>query len=166
MVGGVDEAVDRLAAGRGDDHARARALRGGDEAERLEVDDGLLDRHRDVIGRLVLDGGGERLRVVDRRQVERAHDDPLVGDAEPDAARQLVLGEERAQLVAEGDRIDDLAVAQDARTEVRDSAARHRDRAVDVHFRSRDVAGIQVEADGDVGVLALLLEHGLPYRQS
>ena len=89
-------ALDHLAADGDDDDARAQAERRVDGAERLEVQDGLVHRHRDVIGSGGLDGGGERLRVVEHGvEVERAHDDALVGDAEPDALGQLVLGEER-----------------------------------------------------------------------
>ena len=68
---------------------RVRVLAGRrlDGAERLPVEDGLVHRHRDVVGRLHLDGGGERLLVLQRRQVERADDDALVGDAEAHALR-------------------------------------------------------------------------------
>ena len=70
-----------------------------------------------------LDGGGERLRVVERRQVERAHDDALVGDAEAHALGQLVLGEERLERLGERDGVGDLAVAQDAGPKLGDGAA-------------------------------------------
>ncbi len=79
---------------RGGRRRRRRACAAGrrrlDRAERLPVEDRLVHRHRDVVGRLHLDGGGERLLVVERRQVERADDDPLVGDAEPDPVGEPV----------------------------------------------------------------------------
>ena len=80
-------ALDHLAADGDDDDARAQAERRVDDAERLEVQDGLVHRHRDVIRSGGLDGGGERLRVVERGlEVERADDDPLVRDAEAHAS--------------------------------------------------------------------------------
>ena len=65
-------ALDHLAADGDDDDARAQAERRVDDAERLEVQDGLVHRHRDVIRGGGLDGGGERLRVVERRRRGRA----------------------------------------------------------------------------------------------
>ena len=53
------------------------------------------------------------------RQVERADDDALVGDAEAHARAEVVLGEERAQLVAERGHVGDLAVTQDAGAKLR-----------------------------------------------
>ena len=98
-------ALDHLAADGDDDDARAQADRRVDDAERLEVQHGLVHRHRDVVRSGGADGGGERLRVVEHGvEVERAHDDPLVGDAEPHALGQLVLGEERLERLGEGDR--------------------------------------------------------------
>ena len=62
-----------------------------DDAERLEVEDRLVERHRQLLLGLEADGGGERLVVLDRRQVEHADDDARVGDADAHAAVELVL---------------------------------------------------------------------------
>ena len=162
VAGGADDAVDHLAADRDDDHALALlALRVDDPPERLEVEDRLVHRHRDVIRRLDADGRGERLRVVDRRKVERAHDDALVGDAQAHAARQVVLGEQRLERLGEGLRVGDLAVADDARAQMRDRAAGDGDRAVDAHLGGGDVARVELEPD-DGGLLGgtVSLEHG------
>ncbi len=81
-------ALDHLLAHGDDDDARAQPGRRVDDAERLEVEHGLVHRHRDVVGSGGLDGGGELLRVVeDGVEIERADDDPLMRDAEPDASR-------------------------------------------------------------------------------
>jgi hypothetical protein len=143
-----DQAVDHLATDGHHDHARARLAGSGlDRAERLPVEDRLVHRHRDVIGRLHLDGGGQRLLVLQRRQVERADHDPLVRDAQPDAGRELVLGEERLQRVRERGDVRDLAVAQDAGAKGSDGAALERQRPVDGDLGGGDVAGIEIEAD-------------------
>ena len=39
--------------------------------------------------------------VLDQRQAQRAHGDPLVGDPDPHVARELVLGEQLLERVAE-----------------------------------------------------------------
>ena len=128
-------------------------------AERLPVEHGLVHRHRDVIGRLHLDGGGERLLVLERRQVERAHDDPLVGDAQAHARGKPVLGEERLQRLRESGDVGDLAVAQDAGAKGGDGAALERHRAVGGDLGRGDVAGIEVEADDRGLGGGALLEH-------
>ncbi len=155
--------LDHLAAHRDDHDARARAARRLDDAERLEVDDRLVHRHRDVVGRLGLDGGGEALRVLDHRQVERAHHDALVGDAQPHAAGKVVGVEELAQRLGQGDRIGRLAVAQDAGPQRGDRALLDGHAAVDVNLGGGDVAGVEIEPDDGGGAL-LLLEHDLSYR--
>ena len=120
VAGGADDAVDHLAADRDDDHALALLA--------LRVDDrpsGWKSRIASSIGIGMWSGastrtvGGERLRVVDRRKVERAHDDALVGDAQAHAARQVVLGEQRLERLGEGLRVGDLAVPDDARAQMR-----------------------------------------------
>ena len=105
------------------------------------------------------DGGGERLLVVERRQVERADDDPLVGDAEPDAVRAARARRRRLQRLGQGGRVGHLAVAQHAGTQGSDGAALERQRAVDVDLGGGEMAGIEVEPDdGGLGGGALL-EH-------
>ena len=163
VPGRLNEAVDHLAAD-GDDHdALARPRLRLDQPERHEVEDRLVHRHRDVVGRRGLDGGGERLVVLERRQVERAHDDALVGHAQADALGQVVLLEERLQGLAERDGVGDLAVAQDARAKLGDGAAADGDVTVDADLSGRDVGGVEIEPDDRRVVLAvLLLEHDGP----
>ena len=98
-------------------------------------------------GACTLDGGGERLRVLERRQVERADDDALVGDPEAHARGQVVLGEEGLQRLGQGGHVGDLAVAQDAGPERSDGAAVERQRPVDGDLGGGDVPRIEIEAD-------------------
>ena len=157
-------ALDHLLADGDDDHARAQAQRRVDRAERLEVEDGLVHRHRDVVRRGLLDGGGEGLRVVDHDvEVERAHHDALVGDPEPHPLGELVVGEERLERLRKSDRIGDLAVAHDAGLELGDRTAGQGEGSVDADFGGGEVARVELEAhDAGVGGLLLLTEHSVP----
>src|SRR3712207_1261675 len=97
-------------------------------------------------------------RVLDLRQLEVAHDDLLVGDAEAHAPRQRVKLEEVLERLAEGGHVGDLAVGDDARRELgarraRDAVARGLDRG--------EEAAVEVEADdAAVRVLAKSEVHG------
>ena len=160
LTGGAGDLLDHLAADGDDDDARAVLPGGGlHVAERLPVEDGLVHRHRDVVGRLHPDGGGERLLVLQRRQVERADDDPLVGDTEAHALRDAVLVEERLQRLRQGGDVGDLAVAQDAGAKGGHGATLERHRTVDGDLGGGDVAGIEVEADDRGLGGGALLEH-------
>ncbi len=55
------------------------------------------------------------LVALERRQIERAHHDALVGHADADALAEFVLGEQIAERGGESVDIDDLAVTDDAR---------------------------------------------------
>ena len=77
---------DHVAA-RGDDDdvdAGARRSRSVAVADHLPVEHRLVERHRDVLLGLEADRVLELVGVLDRRQAQRAHGDPLVGDAEAD----------------------------------------------------------------------------------
>ena len=74
----------------------------------------LLERHRDVVGGLEADRGVDLLGALERRKVEGAHHDALVGDAEADALAELVLGEQIAERGGERLDVDDLSVTDDA----------------------------------------------------
>ncbi len=89
-------------------------------ADHLPVEHRLFERHRDVVLGLKTHGGVELALVGDRRKLEGSHRDSLVGDPDPDAARELVLGEERLEGVAERLGIGDLALVEDPRVERRD----------------------------------------------
>ena len=142
-----------------DDDARARAAGGLDLPERDVVEDRLVHRHRDVVRRLGAHGGVERLGVLERRQVERAHDDALVGDAQADAVRKVVLGEEGLERLGERRRVGDLTVAQDARAQLGDGAALDGDVAVHLDLGGRDVAGVEIEPDHRLVLVSIPLEH-------
>ena len=135
----------------------ARAGRGVDDADRLEVHDGLVHRHRDVVRRLGLDQRGERLRVLGRHQVQRADDDALVGDADAHVLGQLVLGEEVLEGLGEAGHVGDLAVAEDAGAQARGGAARDGDVAIHGHLGGGEMARVELEAD-HAGLGGALLE--------
>jgi hypothetical protein len=145
-----DHAVDQVAAHRDDDDAGPRAGGRLDAAERLEVEHGVVHRHRDVVRRLGAHELLEQLGIVDRRHVERAHHDPLVGDAEAHLGAELGVGEQLAQLLGERQRIGDLAVAHDAGAQVGDRALRHCDGAIDRDLGGRDMARVELETDDRV----------------
>ena len=83
--------LDHVAAGRDEQHALARAVGRLDDVERLEVEDRLVERHRDLVLRVEAHGGVELLAVVDRRQLDDADDDLLVGDADADALVEALV---------------------------------------------------------------------------
>ena len=94
---------------------------------------------------LEADRGVDLLGALQRRKVEGAHDDALVGDAEADALAELVLGEQVTERGGERVDVDDLAVADDA------GGKRRRGGALDLDLaRARldggHVAGLDVEA--------------------
>ena len=62
-----------------------------DDAERLVVEHGLVERHRDLVLRLEAHGGRELLGVLEVRQVDDAHDDLLVGDADAHALAEALV---------------------------------------------------------------------------
>jgi hypothetical protein len=93
-------------------------------------------------------GGRELVAVAQRRQVDDADDDLLVGDADADPlAEALVVAPEGAEGPREGVGVDDLAVAQDARLERGDRGAIDRDPPVDPDGGRSDSAGVDVESD-------------------
>src|SRR5919198_3097384 len=104
-------AVDELAVGDDEkDAADPLPLLGLRLAEDAVVENGLLDRDRERLLGAEADRVRELLRVDDADDVERAHADPVVGDAEADAAaRELVLAEEGLQRLGERLRVAELA---------------------------------------------------------
>ena len=142
----VEQPLDHVAARGDDDHAGALPLGGVDDAERVVLEHRLLKRHRDVVGRLEADGGADLLRPLERRQIERAHDDALVGDAQADALAELVGGEQVAQRRRESLDVDDLAVADDAGGQLGARGALDR-YVAGPGLDGGDVAGFDVEAD-------------------
>ena len=67
-----------------------------DDGERLVVEHRVLERHRKLVLRLEAHGRGELLGVLEVGQVDDAHDDLLVGQADADAlVEALVLAVQR-----------------------------------------------------------------------
>src|SRR5207302_1185164 len=112
-------AVDELAVGDDEEDATdPLAFLGLRLAEDAVVEDGLLDRDRERLLRPEADRVRELLRVGDADDVERPHADPVVRDAEADAAaRELVLPEEGLQRLGKRLRVAQLAADDDARVE-------------------------------------------------
>ena len=145
--GGQDR-LDHLAPGGDDDDAQARAGSGLDEPDRLVVEDRGLQRHRQLVGCDVAHGCVDLDLVGERRDVDGAHDDLRVGDADahllPEA---LVLGPQLAQRRADGVDVDDLAIADDAEREGDAGRALEAHDAVDGHLGGDCAARLDVQAD-------------------
>ena len=122
-------------------------------ADDLPVEDGLVERHRDVVLGLEADCRLELVTVVDGGEAHRADRHPLVCDTHADVARKLLAGEELLDRLAERLRVGDLALAEDSGSEGHDAPAGHLGGAVDVHFGRGDAAGLDVEADGGLNLL-------------
>ena len=131
-------------AARGDrddvDVGGALTVDGGDH---LPVEDRAVQRHRDVVLGREADGRLELVAVLDPRQADRAHRDLLVRDPDPHLARELVLGKQRLDRVAEGVGVRDLAVPDRTRGQRGDAVPSHADRAVDAHLGRGDAPGIE-----------------------
>ena len=139
--------LDDVAAG-GDEHdARARPLLRVDDAERMVLEHRLLERHRNVVLCMEADRRRDLLGVGERRQVDRPRQDPLAGDAQADALAELVLLEEAAQGLGERLDVDDLAVAEQARSQGDARSAVDCDGAAHADLDRRGEAGLDVEAD-------------------
>src|SRR5581483_2957341 len=100
-----DVLVDELAVRDDEQHAARRdsGLRIGALREDLPVEHSLLERDRQCLLRAEPNRVGELLRIVDAADLEGAHADAVVGDAETDRLlRQLVLCEQLFQCAREG----------------------------------------------------------------
>ena len=99
-----------------------------------------------MVRRLEANRRADLLGALERRQVQRAHDDALVGDTQPNAPAQLVGREQVAQ--GGGQRVDvnDLAVTHDAGRQLRAGGALDLDLA-GARLDGGDVAWLDVEAD-------------------
>ncbi len=142
--GCLEQTIDHVATSGDEDDARPRAVRGLDGPEDLVLEHRLLERHRDVLLSLELDGGGNLLGIGERREVDRPHHDALVGDTQPHPLAELVLREQSPQNLREGVHVGDLAVANDARGKRRIGCVVDGDAAVrDLH--SGDITRLDVE---------------------
>ena len=157
----LEQGEDHLAP-RGDDDdvdLRRRALRGRDPADHPVVDDGLLERHRYLLLGLEAHRGVELGGVVDRRQPQGAHDDPLVGDSEADPAAQPVLREDRAQLRRQHLRVGHLAVVEDLGRQRSDRGGGEPRAAVGADLGCGDAAGLDLEPDQRIVLFPRQLDH-------
>ena len=129
--------------------ALARALGRVDDVERLEVEDRAVERHRDLVLRLEAHGRLELLAVRDRRQLEDADDDLLVGDADADAlVEALVVATERRAAPSARRSTSTTSPSRTTPGSSGATAARSTDdAAVDGDLRGGDAAGLDVEAD-------------------
>ena len=119
-----EQPLDHVAL-RGHEHdALARAGGGVDDAERVEVEDGVVERHRHLVLRLEGDRRGELLLVGDGRQLERAQHGALVGHADAHALAEAGVVEQLAQRLAERALVDHFAVAHRVRARAARTAAR------------------------------------------
>ena len=88
------------------------------------VEHRVLERHRKLVLRLEAHGRLELLGVLEVGQVDDAHDDLLVGEADADALVQaLVLAVQRPQRLGQTVDVGDLAVADDPGLERRERGA-------------------------------------------
>ena len=149
LAAGVDVAVDELAIGDDEEHAPERLSVLGDAlGEHLVVEDGLLERDRQHLLRPEADRIRELLRVLDPRHLEGADADPVVGDAEPDAALgQLVLGEEGLERDRQCLGVAQLAVDDDAVVERGASRLDELDGLAVANPGGRDLGAADLETD-------------------
>ena len=142
----------------------SRALLGGDAADHLMLEHRLVERHRDLLLGLEADRRVHLLRVLDRRQTQRADDDALVADPEPHPLGELVSGEERLQRVGEPIGIEHLALVEDPGVERLDRRGGDLRGAVGAaHLGRGDAARLDLEADDAAGLLlpGQLQSHGV-----
>ena len=78
------------------------------------VEHRLVERHGDRLSGLKANGRGALDGILDLRQLDDAHHDLLVRDAQPDPLGEVGFGDEPLQVIGKGGRIDDLAVANDS----------------------------------------------------
>ncbi len=123
----LEKAGDHVSPRGDDDHVDLRRLPllGRHAADHLVLEHRLVERHRHLLLRLEAHRRLHLLRILDRRQANGAHDDPLVADAEPHALAQLVLGEELLQPRDEPLGVLHLALVEGARLERSDRRCDH-----------------------------------------
>ena len=149
-----EDPLDHLAARRDEQHALPAPGGVVEDGERLVVEHRVLERHRKLVLRLEAHGGGELLGVLEVGQVDDAHDDLLVGEADADALVQaLVLAVQRSQRFGQALDVGDLAVADDPGLERREGGPLDADAAVDDDRRGNDAGRVDVEPDESLGAL-------------
>ena len=135
-------------------------------ADHPVVEDGLVERHRDLVLRAEANRRVELLRVLDPRQPQRANHDALVGDPEANRLGELVPREEILEGLAERGGVLDLALAHDSGLERHDRGASDGTVATSRDLGRGDAAGLDVEADegGCSSSQRASLEASLPHH--
>ncbi len=113
----------------------------------MEVEDRVVERHRHLLLGLEAHRGVEFLVIGDRRQLERAQNRALVGDADAHLLAQLAVAEQLAQRLGERALVEDLALADGVCRQRQCDSALGDDRAVDVRLHGGDMTGLDVQAD-------------------
>ena len=145
---GGEHALDHLAARRDEQDALAPRGPVADDVELLVVEDGVIERHRKLVLRVEAHRRVELLGVLEVGQLDDAHDDLLIGQADANAlVEALVLAIERPQRVRQALDVGDLAVADDPRLEQSEGRRLDAQAAVDRHGGGHDAGGVDVEAD-------------------
>ena len=85
---------------------------GVDDAQRLKVEDRVVERHRHLLLGLEVDCRREFLGVGDRWQLERPQHGPLVGDADAHPLRKAALVEQLPQRLGEAPLVVHFAVTE------------------------------------------------------
>ncbi len=88
-LGHRQQPFDHVALGGDEQHALAGSGGRVDDAERMEVEHRVGERHRHLVLGLEANGGRELLAVGDRRKLEHAHHRALVGDADAHARGEV-----------------------------------------------------------------------------
>ena len=108
---GREQPFDHVALG-GDEHDLLTRTAGGiDDAERMEVEHGVRQRHGHLVLRLEAHGRRELLAVAQRRQLERPHHGALIGDPDPYTLAHAAAREELAQGLGDDGLIHHVALA-------------------------------------------------------
>ena len=122
-------------------------LPAGALADAAVVDDELVEADRQQVAGQVAHGAVELAPGERRRQLDHAHHEARMGEPDAHVVRQLVLGEERAQLDRELVGVDDLAVDDEADRQGMDDGATHT-RALGAR-RLQDDDGVGADVEGD-----------------
>ncbi len=139
------ELFDHVALGGHEHDALALAGRRINQAEWVEVEHRIGERHRHLVLGLEAHGRGELLAVGHRRQVERAHHRALIGDAHAHALAETAGREHLAQCLRQRVDVDDLALAHRVGVERLGGGAFGEDRAVHARLHRSYETGLDVK---------------------
>ena len=140
-------ALDHVTASGDQQHLHPRPGLRFRDTERVVVQHDALDRHRDLVLRLEVHGAFKFLRIRDRGQLDLAHHDALVGDADPHPAVETAAFEQVRQRLAEGRHVADLAVTHQARRDRPAGCPLDDDVAVEPALHGNQLPGLDLEPD-------------------